>query len=271
MLAHWIKWSGDFVAQNAIFSLLLFLERCTLLVFHSDITPLSSSLLLSHSLSLSPPGSWAQCMLSDRASESYRRGCGCHIASGARARCREERGPFSKSTHPCKNDQSHEFANRESLADQWRQRQIMREIRCMCVWGGGEGKRGRMTKRTEEDILKGIEGKEKWRKIERAWENGLVKTKEQVSLDRQSCHERMNVNIGVCSDRKERREERRERNGPCFFPSFTLCVPRLKASRSFRQQRSKVHVWGSSCQARAGPGEVVTSKGGGGGLQKCLS
>lgn len=44
---------------------------------------------------------------------------------------REERGPFSKSTHPCKNDQSHEFANRESLADQQRQRQIMREM------GGG--------------------------------------------------------------------------------------------------------------------------------------
>lgn len=35
---------------------------------------------------------------------------------------RGERGPFSKSTHPCKNDQSHEFANRESLADQQRQR-----------------------------------------------------------------------------------------------------------------------------------------------------
>lgn len=88
-----------------------------------------------------------------------------------------------------------------------------------------------------------------------------MKTKEQVSLDRQSCHERTNVNIGVCSDRKERREEERERNGPCFFPSFTLCVPRLKASRSFRQQRSEVHVWGSSCQAWAGPGEVATSKG----------
>lgn len=65
--------------------------------------------------------------------------------------------------------------------------------------------------------------------------NRLVKTKEQVSLDRQSCHERKNVNINVCSDRKERREGGRERNGPCFFfpPPFTLCVPRLKASRSF--------------------------------------
>lgn len=42
---------------------------------------------------------------------------------------RESTGaPFSKSTHPCKNDQSHEFANGESLADQQRQRQIMREM-----------------------------------------------------------------------------------------------------------------------------------------------
>lgn len=41
---------------------------------------------------------------------------------------REERDPFSKSTHPCKNDQSHEFANRELLADQQRQKQIMREM-----------------------------------------------------------------------------------------------------------------------------------------------
>ena len=39
-------------------------------------------------------------------------------------------GAFSKSTHPWKkNDQSHEFANREYLADQWRRRQIMREMR----------------------------------------------------------------------------------------------------------------------------------------------
>ena len=72
-------------------------------------------------------------MLSDRASESYRQGCGCHIAHrvGAavlvgRGGRGGERGPFSKSTHPCKNDQSHEFGDRESLADQQRQRQIMR-------------------------------------------------------------------------------------------------------------------------------------------------
>ena len=69
-------------------------------------------------------------MLSDRASESYRQGCGCHVARriGAAVLVGRggERGPFSKSTHPCKNDQSHEFADRESLADQQRQRQIMR-------------------------------------------------------------------------------------------------------------------------------------------------
>lgn len=75
-------------------------------------------------------------MLSDRASDSYRQGCGCHIARRVEAAVlvgwgggwREEgRGAlFSKSTHPCKNDQSHEFADRESLADQQRQRQIMR-------------------------------------------------------------------------------------------------------------------------------------------------
>lgn len=168
MLAHWIKWSSDFVAPNAIFSLLLFLECCTLLVFHSDITPLSSSLLLSHSLSRSPPGSWAQCMLSDRASESYRRGCGCHIASGAGALCREERGPFSKSTHPCKNDQSHEFANRESLADQWRQRQIMREIRCMRVGRGlrvrdEEWRRG--PRRTYWKVSKGKKMEKDWASV----------------------------------------------------------------------------------------------------------
>lgn len=82
-------------------------------------------------------------MLSDRASESYRQGCGCHIAScvGAMYRGREERGPFSKSTHPCKNDQSHEFANRESLADQQRQRQIMREMGG--GWGVGRGCEGK--------------------------------------------------------------------------------------------------------------------------------
>lgn len=33
-----------------------------------------------------------------------------------------------------------------------------------------------------------------------------MKTKEQVSLDRQSSHEKKNVNINVCSDRKERKE-----------------------------------------------------------------
>lgn len=61
----------------------------------------------------------------------------------------------------------------------------------------------------------------------------------------------------------------RERNGPCFFVFFslslssTLCVPRLKTSSSFQLQWSKVHVWGSLCQAWAGPGDegaLVTEK-----------
>lgn len=51
-------------------------------------------------------------------------------------------GPFSKSTHPCKNDQSHEFADRESLADQRRQRQIMREWGEMVVGVRKERERG---------------------------------------------------------------------------------------------------------------------------------
>lgn len=55
----------------------------------------------------------------------------------------EEKGPFSKSTHPCKNDQSHEFPNGESLADQRRRTHIMRETRGGYRWkkrgkeGGG--------------------------------------------------------------------------------------------------------------------------------------
>lgn len=84
---------------------------------------------------------------------------------------RGERGPFSKSTHPCKNDQSHEFANRELLADQQRQRQIMREIRwCAAVAGVpvGGGQRGMTKGDTREVILRRSEGEKKWRKIERA-------------------------------------------------------------------------------------------------------
>lgn len=64
-----------------------------------------------------------------------------------------------------------------------------------------------------------------------------------------------NVNMGVCSDRKERRKEGRaggEKWTVFFFSSsssFTLCVLRLKAGRSFGRQWSKVHVLGSLCQA----------------------
>lgn len=96
--------------------------------------------------------------------------------------------------------------------------------------------------------------------------NRLVKTKEQVSLDRQSCHERKNVNINVCSDRKERREGGRERNGPFPPPPFhALCPPSESQPLVFWRQWSKVHVWGSLCQARTGPGEVVTRGEGGAG------
>lgn len=54
--------------------------------------------------------------------------------------------------------------------------------------------------------------------------NRLVKTKEQVSLDRQSCHERKNVNINVCSDRKERREGGREMGHVFFSPPLSRFV-----------------------------------------------
>lgn len=53
-------------------------------------------------------------MLSDRASEPYRQGCGCHIGS-----CAGERrvgGEGALLVNPptrVKNDQCHEFANRE--------------------------------------------------------------------------------------------------------------------------------------------------------------
>lgn len=78
-------------------------------------------------------------------------------------------------------------------------------------------------RRTYSKVLKGEKNGERLSEREK---NGLVKTKEQVSLDRQSCHERKNVNINVCSDRKERKEGGRERNGPCFFPPFhALCPP----------------------------------------------
>lgn len=101
----------------------------------------------------------------------------------------------------------------------------MREIRCVCGGWGVEGKGGRMTKgiprRTYSKVLKGEKNGERLSEREK---NGLVKTKEQVSLDRQSCHERKNVNINVCSDRKERKEGGRERNGPCFFPPLSRFV-----------------------------------------------
>lgn len=69
------------------------------------------------------------------------------------------RAPFSKSTHTCKNDQSHEFANRESLGDQQRQRQIMRDERD----GGWEGERLRANgggyRDQAREIFTGIDGK----------------------------------------------------------------------------------------------------------------
>lgn len=141
----------------------------------------------------------------------------------------EERDPFSKSTHPCKNDQSHEFANRELLVDQQRQRQIMREMLGGRVWERGQQKKGgwgirdvtiRTTGRKYSQVLK----EKKTRKIERAQENGLVKTKDRVSLDRQSSHEKemwtsMSAQIGKRGGRAE------ERNGPCFFPLSRFMSP----------------------------------------------
>lgn len=79
---------------------------------------------------------------------------------------RGETGRFRKPSSPCRNDQSHEFANRESLADQQRQRQIMREIR----WWWRRWWRRRWGRRdTKEVMLRCIEGKmdkKKQRKIE---------------------------------------------------------------------------------------------------------
>lgn len=102
-------------------------------------------------------------MLSDMASEPHRLGLwvphNSHVSrnpgSGEKRVGEDWRGegfPFSKSTHPWKNDQSHEFANWESLADERRQRQIMREMRVGC--GGGSDYRD-----DNEGILKVIEGK----------------------------------------------------------------------------------------------------------------
>lgn len=72
----------------------------------------------------------------------------------------------------------------------------------------------------------------------------------------------MNVNINVCSVVQcvgGRGVGGREREmGHVFFPLSRFASPCLKASRPFWRQWSKVHVWGSSCQAWAGPSEVAT-------------
>lgn len=154
MLQYWIKLSGNFVEPeccrclfSAPFSQVLHFISILLRIysaFFSDSPPLSRS----------PPGSWAQCMLSDMASEPHRLGLwvphNSHVSRNPGSRekrvgedWRGEGFPFSKSTHPWKNDQSHEFANWESLADERRQRQIMREMRVGCGGGGREWLQGR--------------------------------------------------------------------------------------------------------------------------------
>lgn len=66
-----------------------------------------------------------------------------------------------------------------------------------------------------------------------------METKEQVSLDRQRCHERKILNINVGSDRKDtkRREwkerEREREMGRVFSPFHALCPPSGKQQPVF--------------------------------------
>lgn len=73
----------------------------------------------------------------------------------------------------------------------------------------------------------------------------------------------------LCRGREGGRGRKKREMGHVFSPLSRFASPCLKASRPFWRQWSKVHVWGSSCQAWAGPSEVVTRermglRGGGG-------
>lgn len=74
-----------------------------------------------------------------------------------------------------------------------------------------------------------------------------MKTKEQVSLDRQSYDERKNVNVNVCSESKKRRMEGREGEKWAMFFFFSLSFFHALCPASENQQLVSAAVEQGTC------------------------